>query len=219
MGNVAFNCCQRSSKIIWTTFKQAYSAIMALTSAPQLLESIVTLSLSSPYDAGQGMKMRSIRFRGAPLIMKLANDTNLQVPFEPSSWGTGTGSRKTIAFNIPEQLFGAMAQLEDYCRQLLEDEHPAVQALWSSSIKPAGRYAATLRAKINTSDPRRAAFVDAANEPTEPPAAWKGLQINAVIHVRGVYIQKNTIGLSLEATHIRYAPPAPPPAPLDYFAS
>jgi hypothetical protein len=192
---------------------------MALTTVPQLLEGIDNLSLSSPYDAGQGMKMRSIRFRGAPLIMKLSNDTTLSVPFEPSAWGAGSGSRKTIAFNIPEQLFEAMAELEDYCRQLLEDDHPAVQAMWSSSIKPAGRYSAMLKAKINTADPRRAAFFDAANKPTEPPTAWKGLQINAVIHVRGVYIQKTTIGLSLEATHIRYAPPPPPPEPFDYFAS
>ena len=191
---------------------------MAATTGPQLLEGIDNLSLSSPYAAGQGMKMRSIRFCGEPLILKLSNDTTLSVPFEPTAWGAGSGSRKTIAFNAPEPLFEAFAELEDFCRQLLEDEHPTVQALWSSSIKPTGRYPAILKAKINTSEPRQAKFFDAANEPTEPPASWKGLQINAVIHVRGVYIQKNTIGLSLEATHICYGPPPPPPPPFDYFA-
>jgi len=192
---------------------------MAATTVTKLLEGIDNLSLSSPYDAGQGMKMRSIRFRGDPLVLKLSNDTTLSVPFEPSAWGAGSGSRKTIAFNVPEPLFEAFAELEDYCRQLLEDDHPAVQALWSSSIKPAGRYSAILKAKINTSEPRQAAFFDATNQPTGAPTSWKTLQINAVIHVRGVYIQKNSIGLSLQTTHIRYGPPAPPPPPFDYFAS
>ena len=117
-----------------------------------------------------------------------------------------------------EPLFEAFAELEDFCRQLLEDEHPTVQALWSSSIKPSGRYPAILKAKINTSEPRQAKFFDATNQPTEAPASWKNVQINAVIHVRGVYIQKNTIGLSLETTHILYGPPPPPPPPFDYFA-
>jgi hypothetical protein len=184
------------------------SANMAFTTVSQLVEHIDELSLASPYDAGKGMKIQSIRFRGAPLHLKLSDDSNLSVPFEPSSWGGGSETRRSIVFNIPQPLFEAMAEVEDWCRQVLEDAHPTVQALWTSCIKPAERYSASLKAKINIAGPRQAKFYDEAGQQTDPPASWKGLNVNAVVHVRGVYIQKQGIGLMLEVTDLCYAKPS-----------
>ena len=186
---------------------------MAYTTVSQLLEGIDHLSLSSPHDAGKGMKIQAIRFRGAPLHLKLSDDNNLSVPFEPSSWGGGSETRKSIVFNIPEPLFEALAELEDWCRQVLEDHHPAIQALWTSSIRPAEHYAASLKAKINVAGPRPARFYDEAAQPTEPPTSWKGLRVNAMVHVRGVYMQKQAIGLMLEVTDLRYGQPPEPVCP------
>jgi hypothetical protein len=110
-------------------------------------------------------------------------------------------------FNIPEPLFEAMAALEDWCRQSLEDAHPTIQAMWTTSIKPGEQYEARLKAKINVSGARQARFYDHAAQPTEPPAVWKGLKANAILGVRGVYIQKQSIGLLLEVTDLRYVHP------------
>ena len=191
---------------------RAYMANMAYTTVSQLLEGIDHLSLSSPHDAGRGMKVQPLRFRGAPLHIKLSSDNDLTVPFEPTSWGGGSETRKSIVMNIPEPLFEAMAELEDWCRQVLEDDNPGVQALWTSSLRPAERHSASLKAKINVSGPRQARFYDQAAEPTSPPPSFKGLRINAIVHVRGVYIQKQGIGLMLEVTDLRYGqlPPANP---------
>ena len=59
-------------------------------------------------------------------------------------------------------------------------------------LKPADRWGAQLKAKINISGPRQAKFCDSC------------LGVNAVLQVRGVYIQNN-IGLKLETTHIQFA--------------
>ena len=187
-------------------------ANMAYTTVSQLLEGIDHLSLSSPRDGEKGMKFQSLSFRGAPLRIKLSDDNDLTVPFEPSSWG-GSDTRRSITMNIPEPLFEAIAELEDWCRQVLEDDNPAVQALWTSSVRPAERYSATLRAKINVAGPRQAKFYGETAEPIEPPTSWKGLRVNAVVHVRGVYFQKQGIGLMLEVTDLRYGQPPPPTCP------
>jgi hypothetical protein len=95
----------------------------------------------------------------------------------------------------------------------LEDDHPAIQALWTSRIKPAEKYSATLAAKISVAGPRQARFYDKAAQPTEPPTSWRGLSVNAIVHVKGVYIQKQSIGLVLDVTDLRYATPPEPVCP------
>ena len=52
--------------------------------------------------------------------------------------------------------------------------------------------------------PRAAMFYNPAKEPCEAPSEWKGLSVNAVLQIRGCYIQKNSIGLMLETTHLQY---------------
>jgi hypothetical protein len=95
----------------------------------------------------------------------------------------------------------------------LEDDHPAIQALWTSRIKPAEKYSATLAAKISVAGPRQARFYDQAAQPTDPPTSWRGLSVNAVVHVKGVYIQKQSIGLVINVTDLRYATPPEPMCP------
>ena len=126
---------KRTSKKIWA-IEKAHSAIMAYISISQLLEGVDQVSFSPPRDAALGMKIQHIRFRGAPLQLKLSDDANLTSPFEPSVYGGGSDPRKSIVFNIPEPLFEAMAALEDWCRQALEEQHPTIQAMWTTSIKP-----------------------------------------------------------------------------------
>ena len=69
-------------------------------------------------------------------------------------------------------------------------------------LKPADRWGAQLKAKINISGARPARFYDAAKEPCDAPSEWRGLGVNVVLLVRGVYIQK--AGIGLETTHLPY---------------
>jgi hypothetical protein len=186
---------------------------MDFTPVSLLVEHIDDLSLAAPSDAGNGMKTQAIRFRGSPLHLKLSKAENLSVPWEPSSWGGGTEARKTITFNIPQPVVEALAEVEDWCRQALEDTHPAVRAIWRSHIRPAEKHSATLTAKINVAGSYQARFFDDKARLTEPPPFWKGLSVNAIVHVRGVYIQRRSIGLMLEVTDLRYSRPPGPVCP------
>ena len=99
------------------------------------------LTLSTPTAGKLGMQFCSLRLDGKPLILKL---TGLSVPFAPSVFqGTGQEPRQGILLNITQEIFDAFAAIEDFCRQ------PEQHALWNSNLKPADKYGATLKAKIN----------------------------------------------------------------------
>ena len=74
----------------------------------------------------------------------------------------------------------------------------------NSSLKPADKYGATVKAKINLAGERAVKFYSAANEPCEAPTDWKGLHCNAVVCVKGVYIQRQGVGLLIDVTHLQY---------------
>ena len=154
------------------------------------------LTLSTPTAGKLGMQFCSLRLDDKPLILKL---TGLTVPFAPSVFqGTGQEPRQGILLNITQEIFDAFAAIEEFCRQ------PDQQALWNSSIKPADKYGATLKAKINLGGDRVAKFYSAANEPCEAPSQWKNLRCNAVLHVKGVYLQRQGVGLIVDITHLQY---------------
>ena len=71
-------------------------------------------------------------------------------------------------------------------------------------MKPADKYGATLKAKIHVSGDRMAKFYNAANESCEAPTDWKGLRCNAVVCVKGVYIQRQGVGVLIDVTHLQY---------------
>lgn len=179
---------------------------MATTSVAQLLAGIDGLSLTTPRDGFAGMAFRGILLNGQPIRIKLAdNMESITLPFAPSVFkGIGDEPRKGIVFSVTPQVVEAMAELEDSCRQMLEDSNPKVQALWCGCIKPGDRYASTLKAKINVSGPKSATFYNVAGEAVPPPVEWQRLPVNAVIEVRGCYIQRQSIGLMLEVTDLQY---------------
>ncbi len=179
---------------------------MATTSVAQLLAGIDGLSLTAPRDGFAGMTFRGVLLNGQPLRVKLADDMkSITLPFAPSVFkGNGDEPRKGIVFSVLPQVVEAMAELEDACRQMLEESCPRVQALWCSCIKPGDKYASTLKAKINVAGPKPANFYNVACEAVPPPVEWQRLPVNAVIEVRGCYIQRQSIGVMLEVTDLQY---------------
>ena len=152
------------------------------------------------------MKFCKVTYEGGPLTIRLSEDLNtVKVPFPPSVFnGDGSEVRKSIVYTIPQDVYESLSQFEDWCRQALEDAYPKVQALWCSLLKPPERWGAQLKAKINVAEAHRAKFYDSAKEPCDAPSDWRGLGVNVVLQVRGVYIQENAIGLMLETTHLQY---------------
>ena len=180
---------------------------MAPIFVQDLAQRIDQLSLSQPTNVGKGgMKICFLKLDGQVETVKLAPDLEtITAPFEPSVFqGTGDEERKGILFNIPQDTFDAFAAVEEFCRQALDESFPKIQSLWSSSLRPSDKYPATLKAKINVSGARAAKFYNDANEPAEQPENWKHLPCNAVLQVRGCYIQKQGIGMLLEVTHLQY---------------
>ena len=175
------------------------------------------LALSTPKEAARGMIIYDVRLNNAPVRLKLAMGDDITVAFEPSSWNSTETSRKTITFNAPDIVLAAAAELEDWCRQVLEDKHPHVQSMWSSAVKPADKYQGKLRTKITLEGPRAARFYDEATQPTVAPDTWQGRSVQAVVQVRGIYIQKQGVGLMLDTTDVKIGPPVlkQPDCPFD----
>ena len=62
----------------------------------------------------------------------------------------------------------------------------------------------TLRCKINIKGARAAYFWDSDGHLTVPPPEVTNFPINAQVHMRGVYIQKATIGLLADVVSLQY---------------
>ena len=180
---------------------------MAPISVHELSQRMDKLGLSEPTTAGKsGMKICNLTQEGKPVTVKLADDLKtVSTPFEPSVYqGTGQEARKGIVFSIPQDMFDALTIVEEFCRNSLEESNPKVHGLWSSSLRPSDKYPARLKAKINVDGNRAAKFYNEANELAELPEHWKTLPCNAVLQVRGCYIQRQAIGMLLEVTHLQY---------------
>ena len=70
-----------------------------------------------------------------------------------------------------------------------------------------------LKAKINLQPCKwGATFYNEAKELCDQPEEWRGLPVSLVLQVRGCYIQRQSIGLLLDVTHLQYKelPEEPP---------
>ena len=153
------------------------------------------------------MIIYNVRLNEAPIRLKLAMGDDITVAFEPSSWNNTETSRMTLTLNAPDIVLAAAAELEDWCRQVLEDNHPHVQSLWTSAVKPADKYQGKLRTKITLEGPRAARFYDETAQLTTAPDTWQGRSVQVVVQVRGIYVQKQGVGLMLDTTDVKIGPP------------
>ena len=157
------------------------------------------------------IKKSNLTYRNQPLALRLGGedlDSMKTVAFEPSVYqGAGAEASKGIVFRMSSADFEAFQKIEDWCKKSLATQVPNADALWSSSAKLTDKWGAQLRAKINVSGPYVAAFYDEGKQPCRPPQVWKGLQVSVMLQVRGCYVQRNSVGLLLDVTHLRYAEP------------
>ena len=175
---------------------------MANVACATLLQegSLDKLSLGAQY-AAAGMNIYTLRRDGEPLCIRL-DGSDLSLTVEPDAWCGG--DRHAITFRVPMWIAQVFAGIEDRCRQLLEVDVPTIHAQWLGNVRPIGTHFAILKAKINMCGPRAAKFYDDTNKPTKPPASWHGLRPDVIVHARCVCAQKQSIGLVLEVTNVRY---------------
>ena len=161
------------------------------------------------------MKMCPLRFQGKPLSLKLGQDLgSTTVIFEPSVYnGTGEETRKGIVLRISDDDFSAMVEFEQWCVNALRATNPTVDSLWSASAKKSDKWGSQLKAKINLQPGKwGTTFYNEAKELCDQPEEWRGLPVSLVLQVRGCYIQRQSIGLLIDVTHLQYKdlPEEPP---------
>jgi len=109
------------------------------------------------------------------------------VVYEPSVFGgDGTELRKNIVFEVPPSAIQAIRDLESK----IDPKRLC------SSIKDDSR----LKCKIQVD---KVIVYDASQEITPQPEIWRGVTVNVVILVKGVWHTKMLSGLSIEASSIQ----------------
>ena len=150
------------------------------------------------------LKKCALTYEERPLSLRLEGE----VVFEPSVYqGTGDEARKGIVLRLSSADFTAFQALEEWCKQALLEQTPNVDGIWSDSSKLTEKWGAQLKAKINVHGPYCAIFYDESRQPCKAPQVWKGLLATVLLEVRGCYVQRNSAGLLLEVTHLRYGEP------------
>ena len=173
-------------------------------------EDAAQLALGSAILLAKGnMKTCLLSFRDAPLSIQLGEGLQTTtIAFTPSVFGgTGEEVRKGIVFRISQEDYAAFAAFEQRCRDMLRETIPNVDELWSPSARVSEKWGAQLRAKINIREGGRgwsAKFYNEAKEPCGIPEQWQGLRVSAILQARSGYIQRNSIGLILDVSHLQY---------------
>lgn len=170
---------------------------MAVRTLAEIAE-VPLLALTKPKELARGMKAYGL---AAPTSFKLS----AAVAFAPSVFGgTGEEERQSIVLSIASEDYGKLDDWFGAQRTTISVLHPAAQ--WHSPLKPADKFPATLKAKINVKGPKACQCFDLAGQSAPFPARWQGLQVTAVIRLGGAYAQAMGAGPFVELTHLQYDP-------------
>ncbi len=123
------------------------------------------------------------------------------MPFPPSAFGEQAGdekTRKNLLFQLPEPAFAGFRLLE----QRLQELAAVQEGAWRYSSKPSGEHPACLKAKISLD---QVPVFDTAVQRTQLPDPWRRLKANAVIDVKGLWMQGKTVGLVVHVVCLQIA--------------
>ena len=191
------------------TNSKASSKRQIYTGIDEFAKSMEDFAISdAKASANKLLKIANITFKGQPLFLK--SNAWLRIMYEPSVYnGTGQEERKNIVLEVTSEIEQALATMEDAIRQALDEKIPNINAIWVSSLKPESSHIGpTVRAKINVSGKQSCKFFGEANAATELPSAFKSLDAQVVLHIQGVYVQKQAAGLLMTVTHMQNRPAA-----------
>ena len=115
--------------------------------------------------------------------------------------------------SIPQESADAFISMEDWAMQQLNAQVPNIKEIWVSSVRPNEKWPPTLRCKINVAGSKTVNYYNGNNERCDAPTDWRQLPVNAIIAIRGVFIQKSCAGMLLDITHLQYVDAADDDAP------
>ena len=80
------------------------------------------LSVCPPKSIKGGMKIANVNYNKRPISVQLAPDLNsVSTPFAPSVFGGGQADRKSILFNIPNEIYEELYEFEQIFGCLKEE--------------------------------------------------------------------------------------------------
>ena len=148
----------------------------------------------------KNLQMAQILYQSRPAMIQVVprGDMSLRIPFAPSVYrGTGEEARVSCTFEAPQSVVEHMEQLE---KNIIAKacEVPHIDALWASCVRQTP-HGPQLHCKLNAEGPRKIQLVNEALEPLGLPVAeLQHRQAVPILSVRGVYIQRNQVGLMLD---------------------
>ena len=108
-----------------------------------------------------------------------------------------------MVFKTSDIIYQVFAAIEG-CHGLLRlDNIEKLHELWCP-ITRSNEFGQTLRAKINVKGDNAFLFWNTDDEHTGAPDDFRGVHLQAVCSVRGVYVTKASIGLIVDVTSLKY---------------
>ena len=175
------------------------------------MDSLIPCPKSWAFGAGQsgeGVKTFPVTSAGKELMLHLQG---CHSPFDASS--LTDGARKTLTLRLPsiwEQQFVTLeclliaeaAQLspQPFGTKFSEED---LRARYKSVTKKAGDYAMQLRAKVNTEGFYSCRYWDKDRQRIDAPDTHAGLNCNAALSVRGLWVSPENFGLVVDCTDLQ----------------
>ena len=177
---------------------------------PNLQDAALSEWTPGPLKKGRIQTTAQLLRQGQPApflrVAPLDPEDAVFTPFAPSVFkGTGAEPQKNIVFSIPDDVKSQLDRLEEAVKAALMPAFPALDSIWRSSTKPAGKYSALLRAKIWTSGPLKCRTLDLDGKPVEMPQDWVGLTCVPALSI-SCYVQQRFAGLRIDVIELRLGP-------------
>ena len=149
----------------------------------------------------KNVQMCQVQYKSQHALLQLLprGDMSIRVPFAPSVFrGTGEETRLSIIFETPASVVEHMQKVEATIIEKSRSLIPNIDALWSPCVKPT-LHGPQLRCKLNTTGGHKIQLVNEEGGLSDLPIAeLQSRRVLPILNVRGVYIQRNQVGLMLD---------------------
>ena len=149
----------------------------------------------------KNVQMCPVQYKSQQALLQLLprGDMSIRAPFAPSVFrGTGEETRLSITFETPASVVEHMQKVEATIIEKSRALIPNIDALWVSCLKPT-LHGQQLRCKLNTTGGHKVQLFNEEGGLSDLPIAeLQSRRVLPILNVRGVYIQRNQVGLMLD---------------------
>ena len=156
----------------------------------------------------KNVQMCPVQYKNQTALVQLLprGDMSIRIPYVPSVFrGTGEEVRLGIVFETPASVIEQVRQIEAILIEKSRAAIPNIDALWTSCVKPT-LHGPQLRCKINTTGFHKVQLVNDAGNVDMPLGDLQSRRVLPILNVRGVYIQRNQVGLMIDVAACQVGP-------------